>query len=117
MTITTPPFFGSIWRMLSGTFRSTSFTARAEECEKITGASERRIACAITESETWERSTSTPSRFISRTTSRPNGVRPLCRSESLAASTHASVVLWVSVMYRTPSSAKARSTGSEFSIA
>ena len=39
VTITTPPFRGSSRRMLSGTFRGTSQTALAEECEKMTGAS------------------------------------------------------------------------------
>ena len=38
VTITTPPFPGSSLRMSSGTLRTTSFTARDDECEKITGA-------------------------------------------------------------------------------
>ncbi len=40
--MTTPPFFGSIRRMLSGTLRGTSLIARADECEKITGACDTR---------------------------------------------------------------------------
>ena len=36
--------------------------------------------------ETWLRSTSMPSRFISRTTSSPNGVRPWCAGASVAES-------------------------------
>ena len=51
-------------------------TARAEECEKITGARETRMASAIVSAETWLRSTSIPSRFISRTTCSPNGDSP-----------------------------------------
>ena len=77
VTITTPPFFGSICRTLSGTLRGTSFTARADECEKITGACETRIASSIVSGDTCERSTSMPSQFISRTTSSPNGDSPL----------------------------------------
>ncbi len=57
-------------------------TPRADEWENITGASLRRSTCAITESDTCEMSTIIPSRFISRTTSRPNGVRPWWLSES-----------------------------------
>ena len=56
--------------------RSTS--ARADECEKITGASVTSSASLIVAGDTCERSTSMPSRFISRTTSSPNGVRPPC---------------------------------------
>ncbi len=39
-----------------------------------------------------------PSRFISRTTSSPNGVRPLCTGVSVAESAHGVFALWVSVM-------------------
>ena len=52
VTITTPPFFGSICSTSSGTLRGTSFTARADECEKMTGASLTRIASAIVSGET-----------------------------------------------------------------
>ena len=79
VTITTPPLRGSSARMESGTLRGWSTIARAEECEKITGASLTRRASLIVPGETCDRSTSMPSRFISRTTSRPNGVRPPLR--------------------------------------
>ena len=39
VTITTPPFFATSCRTLSGTLRGTLQIARADECEKITGAS------------------------------------------------------------------------------
>ena len=42
----------------------------------MTGACETRSASAIVSGETWLRSTSMPSRFISRTTSSPNGREP-----------------------------------------
>ena len=71
VTITTPPFAFIRASTASGTFRGWSHSARAEEWEKMTGASETRSASSIVSSETWERSTSIPSRFISRTTSSP----------------------------------------------
>src|ERR1051325_3566881 len=39
VTITTPPFFGRRLRIESGTLRGTAHSARADECDKITGAS------------------------------------------------------------------------------
>ena len=39
-----------------------------------------------------------PRRFISRTTSRPNGVSPPTRGSSVAESAHATLSLWVRVM-------------------
>ena len=98
VTITTPPFFGSWRSTASGTLRGTSATARADECEKITGAADTRSTSSIVSGETWLRSTSIPSQFISRTTSSPNfdeaavfrrvggGIRPRVW------------LLWVSVM-------------------
>ena len=94
----TPPFFGSICRMLSGTLRGWSFSARASECEKITGACVTRIASAIVSGETWLRSTSMPSQFISLTTSSPNGERPSNFGVSVAESAHGVLLVWVSVM-------------------
>ena len=70
----------------------------------MTGDSATFSASLMTPGETWLRSTSIPSRFISRTTSRPNGVSPPWAAESRAASAQARVTLWVSVMYRAPSS-------------
>jgi hypothetical protein len=98
LTITTPPFFGSCRRMASGTLRGTSATARADECEKITGAWATRRASSMVSGETWLRSTSMPSQFISRTTSSPNFVRPPCSGLSAAASAHGVLLLCVSVM-------------------
>ncbi len=101
--MTSPPFRGRRARIESGTFRGWSTSARAAEWEKITGASETSSAALITAGEVCERSTSIPSRFISRTTSRPKGVSPPCRAESSAASAQSVVTLWVRVRYRAPS--------------
>ena len=77
------------------------------------GASDTSMACAMTSAETCERSTRTPSRFISRTTSSPNRVSPLCIGVSVAESAQAVLWLCVSVMYRAPSRASTRSAPSE----
>ena len=84
--MTTPPFLARRESTSSGTLRGWSVTARALEWEKITGASDRSSTCRITAGETCEMSTSMPRRFISRTTSRPKGVRPSCRGVSVAES-------------------------------
>ncbi len=47
--------------------------------------------------ETWDRSTSIPMRFISRTTSTPNRDRPPWTGTSVAESAHGTLLLWVSV--------------------
>ena len=64
----------------------------------MTGARETRIASAIVSAETWLRSTSMPSRFISRTTSSPNGDSPPSAGVSVAESAHGTFLLCVSVM-------------------
>ena len=74
--------------MSSGTLRGTSVSARADECEKITGAVVTRSASSIVAGDMWLRSTSMPSRFISRTTSSPNGDRPSSFGVSVAESAH-----------------------------
>ncbi len=102
--IATPPFAGRRRRIESGILRATSVKARALEWEKITGASETSSASLIVPGEVCERSTSIPILFISRTTSFPNGVSPPLSAESAAASAQSRVTLWVSVMYRAPSS-------------
>jgi len=56
--------------------RGWSDKARQEECEAITGAIDASIASRQVWSEAWETSTIVPSRFISRTTSRPKSVSP-----------------------------------------
>ncbi len=98
MTITTPPLAVSRARIESGTLRWWLQTARADECEKITGARLTRSASLIVPSLTCERSTSMPSRFISPTTRSPNGASPPWRAVSSAASAQSSVTLCVSVM-------------------
>lgn len=55
-------------RMSSGTLRGWRQRAWAEECEKMTGARDTARASRIVCCDTWERSTSMPSRFISSTT-------------------------------------------------
>ena len=98
VTITTPPFFGSSRSTSSGTLRGTSHRARAEECEKITGASLTRIASFMASGDTWDRSTSMPSQFISRTTASPNFDRPPTLAAPVAESAHARLSLCVRVM-------------------
>ena len=97
-TITTPPFLPMRASTSSGTLRTWSLTARALECEKITGASLTSRASCIAFGETCAMSTSMPSRFISRTTSLPNGVRPLCTGLSVAESAQSVFLVCVSVM-------------------
>src|SRR5690606_22619885 len=116
VTMHTPPLPGSAASTSSGTLRGTSQTARAEECEKITGASLTRSAARIVSAETWERSTSMPSRFISLTTSSPNGDSPPTCGWSVAESAQGTLVLWVRVRYRTPSAYIIRRVPSEQSI-
>ena len=65
---------------------------------------------------TWDRSTSIPMRCISRTTARPKSVRPPASGVSVAESAQPTLLLWVSVMYRTPSPYSARSTPSDDAI-
>ena len=78
--------------------RGWSQTARDEEWEKITGAVDVSSASRIVVAATCERSTSMPSRFISRTTSRPKADRPPTAGSSVAESAQAMLSLWVSVM-------------------
>ncbi len=98
LTITTPPFFGTRASTSSGTLRGVGESARALECEKMTGASAMSSTSFIVSADTWEMSTSMPSRFISRTTSSPNFVRPPCRATSVAESAQSTVLKCVSVM-------------------
>ncbi|MNR03384.1 hypothetical protein D3C85_1192740 [compost metagenome] len=98
VTMTMPPLAG-IWRSTaSGTLRGWAVTARADECEKITGAVETRMASVMVSSETWLRSTIMPMRFISLTTCSPNGDRPPHLGASVALSAQVVVLEWVSVM-------------------
>lgn len=55
-------------RTWSGTLRELLHSACADECEKITGARLMRSASNIVGTDTWDKSTIMPSRFISRTT-------------------------------------------------
>ena len=97
-TCTTPPLRAMRRRMESGTLRTWSVSARAEECEKITGASVTSSTALIAAGDTCEMSTIIPSRFISRTTSRPNGESPPCRGMAVAASAQSVLAKCVSVM-------------------
>ena len=103
MTMTTPPFSGSRRNTSSGTLRGWSVTALADECEKMTGASVTSSASCMLPGDTCEMSTSMPSQFISRTTSRPNGESPPSSGSAQQESAHGRLALCVSVMYRTPS--------------
>ena len=96
--MTTPPFFGSSWRMSSGTLRGRSASARADECEKITGACDTRIASAIVSGETWLRSTSMPSRFISLHDLLAERRQAADLGVSVAESAHGVFLVCVSVM-------------------
>ena len=72
--------------------------ARAEEWEKMTGASDTRMASSMVSSDTWLRSTIMPRRFISRTTSSPKGLSPPHLGASVALSAQVVVLEWVKVM-------------------
>ena len=117
VTMQTPPLPASRASTSSGTLRGWSQTARALEWEKITGASAASSASRMVAGDTWDRSTSMPSRCISRTTSRPNSVSPPACGSSVAESAQRTLALWVSVMYRTPSAYSMRSTPSEHAMA
>ncbi len=93
----TPPLPGSAASTSSGTLRGVSHSASAEEWLKITGASVVSSASRIVVAATWLRSTIIPSRFISRTTSRPNSLRPPTTGTSVAESAHGVLSLCVSV--------------------
>ena len=97
VAIATPPLAGSWASTSSGMLRGWSQTVRDEECEKTTGASVTRRASRMVSAETCERSTSMPSRFISRTTSSPKRVSPPATGSSVAESAHGTLSLWVSV--------------------
>jgi hypothetical protein len=112
----TPSLPVSVRSTSSGTFRGTSQTARADEWLKITGALVTRSACRIVSAETCDRSTSMPIRFISRTTSSPKSLSPPSTGTSVAESAQETLSLWVSVMYRTPSSRITRRTPSDSPI-
>ena len=92
-----PPLSASRARTSSGTLRGWSQTAYAEEWLKITGAAAVSSASRITSWLTWERSTSIPIRFISRTTSRPKSLSPRSAGSSVAESAQGTLSLWASV--------------------
>ena len=81
----------------SGALRGLSATARAEEWLKIAGTSATSRAARMVSAETWERSTSMPIRFISRTTSTPKRDNPPRTGASVAESAQGTLLLWVSV--------------------
>ena len=92
-----PPLSASRASTSSGTLRGWSHTAYAEEWLKTTGAVAVSSASRMTSWLTWERSTSMPIRFISRTTSRPKSLSPPSTGSSVAESAHGTLSLWVSV--------------------
>ncbi len=98
VTMQTPPLPGSAASTSSGTSRGWSVTARHDKCVNTTGAEDVASASRIVVAATWERSTSMPIRFISRTTSRPNGASPPCSASSVAESAHSVFRLCVRVM-------------------
>ena len=76
-TWTTPPFAATFFASPSLMLRSKpGVKCRNAECEAITGTRLSRIASSVAASERWETSTMMPRRFISATTSLPNGLRP-----------------------------------------
>ena len=79
----------------------------------MTGAWATSRASRMVELATCDRSTSMPSRCISATTSRPKSVSPPACGWSVAESAQPTLLLWVRVMYRTPSAYRERSTPSE----
>src|SRR5262249_30341462 len=97
LTITTPRLTATSFRIESGTLRAWLVNARADECEKITGALDVCSASDMVWSFTWDRSTSIPRRFISRTTCFPKGDSPR-RDVSVDAVAQSRLRQWVSVM-------------------
>jgi hypothetical protein len=98
VTMARPPLAGSDASTSSGMLRGWSQTAREDEWEKSTGARLTRSASRMVSGATCDRSTSMPSRFISRTTSSPKRVRPCAAGSSVAESAHGVLWLWVRVM-------------------
>ena len=90
--------------MSSFMLRGCCASAHAEEWDAIIGLVATSIESQNVLSDTWEMSTTMPSRFISRITSRPKRLRPLLRDASVEASAQVLVLKCVSVMYRIPSS-------------
>ena len=77
LIITTPPFSATLRIISSSMLRSQpGVKLRHEECEAMTGAVVSSMTCQKASSEMCETSTITPWRFISATTSRPNGLSP-----------------------------------------
>lgn len=76
-TCTTPPFAATARAISSLMLRSKSGVKwRNAEWLAITGTRLSAIASFADASPRWDTSTMIPTRFISRTTSRPNGLRP-----------------------------------------
>ena len=94
----TPPLPANALSTSSGTLRGWSATARHDEWVNSTGADVAANASRIVVAATCERSTITPSRLHSRTTSTPKSVSPPCTGSSVAESAHGVFSLWVRVM-------------------
>ena len=98
LTITTPPAWPIRASKSSGMLRGTSATARAPECDAMTGALVMSSTAAIVASDTWLTSTIMPMRFISATTDRPKSVSPLARGASVDESAQLRLLPCVSVI-------------------
>ncbi len=97
MTNATPPAAASARSIASVALRGTSRSARHDEWLRIGGAAETSSASQNVASDVCERSTSTPRRFISPTSSRPRSLRPSQRGASVAESAQAFVFACVNV--------------------
>ena len=99
VAIATPPLAGSRSSTSSGMLRGWSQTARAEECEKITGAALTRSASRMVSAATCERSTSMPAAVHLPDDLLAEGATGRRRrGSSVAESAQAMLSLWVSVM-------------------
>nr|BFE72231.1 hypothetical protein GCM10020092_055320 [Actinoplanes digitatis] len=113
VTMQTPPLSRSLTSTSSAALRRWPLTACADEWLKITGAVATSSAACMVVAATCDRSTSTPMRCISATIARPSSSSPPTPGSSVAESAHDVLWLCVSVTYRTPRRAKARSTPSD----
>ncbi len=75
---TTPPFFLIAISSSSSRFRLWLATARADECDAMTGAFDSAMACRFDCFDGCERSIMNPTRFISAMACLPRSLSPLC---------------------------------------
>ena len=100
---TTPPLVFIAINISSSMLRVWLARRRAEECDAMTGARDRPIACRIAAFDGCDTSTIMPSRFISRITCLPKSFRPRVFPIS-SPEDPAQLVLTLQApdMYRTP---------------